>query len=114
MLTPFPLLAARETIQDVKVMGYDIAEGTMVLTNAWALARVPKTWTDPEEFWLERFLNNSIDFKGHDYEFIPFGSRRRSCPGISFAMPVVVLVLANLVENLTGHCKTGLRERTWM
>ncbi|EEF51901.1 cytochrome P450 736A117 [Ricinus communis] len=97
--TPFPLLAARETIQDVKIMGYDIAAGTMVLTNAWAMARDPKTWTKPEEFWPERFLNSCVDFKGHDHEFIPFGSGRRGCPGISFSMSIIELVLANLVKN---------------
>ncbi|KAF2293251.1 hypothetical protein GH714_040615 [Hevea brasiliensis] len=97
--TPFPLLAPRESTQDVKIMGYDIAAGTMLLINAWGLARDPKYWSKPEEFWPERFLNNSVDFRGHHLEFIPFGAGRRSCPGIPFAMPIIETMLANLVKK---------------
>ncbi|XP_065879089.1 cytochrome P450 736A117-like [Euphorbia lathyris] len=104
---PFPLLAARETTQDVKLMGYDIAAGTMVITNAWAMATDPKRWTRPEEFWPERFLNNPIDFKGQDFEFIPFGAGRRGCPGISFSVPIIELVLANLVHNFNWELPGG-------
>jgi cytochrome P450 len=99
MHAPVPLLIPREAIQDVRVMGYDIAAGTQVLINAWAIARDPLTWEDPEEFRPERFLNNSIDLKGHDFEFIPFGAGRRGCPGILFAMNVNELALANVVHS---------------
>ncbi|EEF51900.1 cytochrome P450, putative [Ricinus communis] len=109
LYSPLPLLGPRETIQDVKVMGYHIAAGTMVLTNGWAISRDPKTWTKPEEFWPERFLNNSIDFRGHDFEFIPFGTGRRGCPGVSFALPVVELVLANLVKNFEWALPDGAK-----
>ncbi|WCJ36158.1 cytochrome P450 family 71 subfamily A polypeptide 25 [Euphorbia peplus] len=104
---PFPLLAARETTQDIKLRGYDIAKGTMVITNAWAMANDPNTWTKPEEFWPERFLNNPIDFKGQDFEFMPFGAGRRGCPGISFSVPIIELVLANLVHNFNWELPGG-------
>ncbi|XP_050224550.1 cytochrome P450 736A117-like [Mercurialis annua] len=107
--TPFPLLAPRETTQDVTVMGYHISAGTMVLTNAWAIARDPQTWKKPEEFLPERFENNGIDFKGHDFEFIPFGAGRRGCPGVSFAMPVVELVLANIVKSFEWELPDGVK-----
>ncbi|KAL7238354.1 hypothetical protein ACSBR2_004453 [Camellia fascicularis] len=77
--TPIPLLVPRESTQDIKVMD-------------------PFTWKDPEEFRLERFLNTSIDFKGHDFELIPFGARR-GCPGKLFAMHVNELALANVVHK---------------
>ncbi|KAG5537007.1 hypothetical protein RHGRI_024445 [Rhododendron griersonianum] len=66
--TPAPLLIPRESIQDVHIMGYDIAAGTRVLINAWAIGRDPLSWEDPEEMRPERFLNSSIDFKGQDFE----------------------------------------------
>lgn len=28
------------------------------------------SWDEPEEFRPKRFLNSSIDFKGHDFEFL--------------------------------------------
>ncbi|CAL5362061.1 unnamed protein product [Camellia sinensis] len=99
MHPPIPLLVPRESIQDAKVMDYDIVAGTQVIVNAWAIARDPLSWEDPEEFRPERFLNSSIDFKGHNFEFIPFGAGRRGCPGILFAMNVDELALASVVHK---------------
>ncbi|KAH7866357.1 hypothetical protein Vadar_019314 [Vaccinium darrowii] len=99
LCTPVPLLIPRESIQDVNVMGYDIAAGTQVLINAWVIGRDPLSWEDPEEFRPERFLNSSIDFKGQDFELIPFGGGRRGCPGILFAANVNELALANVVHR---------------
>ncbi|KAF5817265.1 putative cytochrome P450 [Helianthus annuus] len=95
--TPAPLLISRESTQDVKLMGYDISAGTQVIINAWAIGRDPSQWEEPEMFCPERFLNNSIDYRGHNFEYIPFGAGRRGCPGIHFAIVVNELVLANLV-----------------
>ena len=74
---PIPLLVPREASQDVKINGYDIATGTMAMINAWAIGRDPATWDQPEEFKPERFLNSSVDFRGHDFQLIPFGADMR-------------------------------------
>ncbi|PWA84083.1 cytochrome P450 [Artemisia annua] len=95
--TPIPLLVPRESTQDVKLLGYDIPSDTQVIINAWAIARDPSTWKEPNEFRPERFLNSPIDYKGLHFEFIPFGGGRRGCPAIQFAMVINELVLANLV-----------------
>ena len=42
-----PLLVPQKSAQDVKIKGYDIAAGIMVLTNAWAIARDPSLWENP-------------------------------------------------------------------
>ncbi|XP_052182542.1 cytochrome P450 736A117-like [Diospyros lotus] len=106
---PIPLLVAREARENVKLMGYDIDAGTTVITNAWAIGRDPTLWDEPEEFRPERFENSDIDFRGYDFQLIPFGAGRRGCPGISFAMVVNELVLANLVHKfeweLPGEAK---------
>ncbi|KAL4634200.1 hypothetical protein ACB092_04G182100 [Castanea dentata] len=96
---PIPLLIPRNSIQDAKIHGYDIAADTQVIINAWTIARDPTLWDEPEEFQPERFLTSSIDFKGHDFQFIPFGAGRRGCPGISFSITTIELVLANLVHK---------------
>ncbi|KAK9108253.1 hypothetical protein Syun_024264 [Stephania yunnanensis] len=88
----------REAITSATVNGYHIPAKTRVLINAWAIQRDPEVWDRAEEFVPARFLNAGIDFKGHEHhEFLPFGSGRRSCPGLSFALATLELATANLL-----------------
>ncbi|XP_057787919.1 cytochrome P450 71A8-like [Salvia miltiorrhiza] len=96
---PLPLLVPRVATKDVQIKGFDISAGTMVMINAWAIGRDPVSWDEPEKFMPERFLNSSIDFRGLDFELIPFGAGRRGCPGITFAVVAMELLLANLVHK---------------
>ncbi|XP_021720178.1 cytochrome P450 71A26-like [Chenopodium quinoa] len=104
---PLPLLVFRESSQDVKVNGYDIAAGTQVIINAWTIQRDSASWEEAEEFHPERFLNSSVDFRGQDFEFIPFGAGRRSCPGISFGIVDAELVLATLTYEFNWKLPEG-------
>ncbi|KAJ7956144.1 Cytochrome P450 [Quillaja saponaria] len=93
-----PLLVPRETLSSVKFGGYDIPQKTRVFVNSWAIQRDPEIWERPEEFLPERFENSQVDFKGHDFEFIPFGAGRRGCPGMSFGIASAEYVMANLLH----------------
>ncbi|KAK9069937.1 hypothetical protein SSX86_010335 [Deinandra increscens subsp. villosa] len=95
--TPAPLLIPRESMQDIKLMGYDIAAGTQMIINAWAIGRDPDLWEEANEFRPERFLNNSINYQSSQFEWLPFGAGRRSCPGMQFSVPAIELALANIV-----------------
>ncbi|PWA40748.1 cytochrome P450 71A2 [Artemisia annua] len=95
--TPLPILVPHESRQDVNLMGYDIPQGTQVMINVSAIARDPLLWDEPDKFKPERFLNSSIDYKGFDFELLPFGAGRRGCPGIEFTAAINELVLANIV-----------------
>ncbi|XVF60190.1 hypothetical protein PTKIN_Ptkin08bG0024500 [Pterospermum kingtungense] len=92
-----PLLAPRETTASVKLGGYDIPSNITVFINAWAIQRDPNLWEKSEEFIPERFENSSVDFKGQDFHFIPFGLGRRGCPGMPFAVLSIEFVVANLL-----------------
>ncbi|KAJ8615510.1 hypothetical protein MRB53_034882 [Persea americana] len=92
-----PLLVPRESTRDVVIRGYHIPAKTRVFINAWAIGRDPKSWENAEEFLPERFVNNSVDFKGQDFQLIPFGAGRRGCPGIAFGISSVEISLANLL-----------------
>nr|CCO62222.1 putative cytochrome P450 monooxygenase [Actaea racemosa] len=105
---PAPLLLPRETTESCIVQGYEIPAKTKVFINAKSIATDPKSWENPQGFRPERFLDNPIDFRGLDYEFIPFGTGRRGCPGISFGLVLIELVLANLLYSFNWELPQGV------
>ncbi|KAE9606389.1 hypothetical protein Lal_00013577 [Lupinus albus] len=105
---PVPLLMPRENKERSKINGYDIPPKCKVLINAFAIGRDPKYWNEPESFIPERFLNSSIDYKGKDFEFIPFGAGRRICPGITFAIQNMELPLATLLYHFDWKLPNGM------
>lgn len=107
MYPPLPLLITRETRNKCHIAGYEVPERTLVYVNAWAVHRDPEKWKDPEEFCPERFLESDIDFRGHDFELIPFGTGRRICPGIHMGVATVEVVLANLLYSFDWEMPQG-------
>ncbi|XP_050207005.1 dimethylnonatriene synthase-like [Mercurialis annua] len=98
---PGPLTGIREALEDCNINGYFVAKGTRLIINIWKLQRDPRVWKNPDEFQPERFLttHSDIDVWGQNFEFIPFSSGRRSCPGITFGLQVVHLTLARLLQG---------------
>lgn len=94
---PVPLLIPRETIAAVELGGYYIPAKTRVFVNAFAIQRDPEFCDKPEEFFPDRFEDNSVDFQGQDFQFIAFGGGRRGCPGVNFAVAAAEYELANLL-----------------
>ncbi|XP_008810927.2 cytochrome P450 71A1-like [Phoenix dactylifera] len=105
---PVPLLLPRESMDDCQIQGYQVPKKTRVLINAWAIGRDSKYWEAPEEFRPERFLSNTVDFRGNDFQFIPFGAGRRICPGMNFAVATLELALANLVLRFNWELPSGM------
>ncbi|GKV50984.1 hypothetical protein SLEP1_g57662, partial [Rubroshorea leprosula] len=107
---PVTLLAPREAITRFNISGYTIDRKTRIQVNVWAIGRDPNVWENPQEFYPERFLDSPFDFKGQNYEFLPFGSGRRICPGLRKAVAIVELTLANLLYCFDWKMPEGMTE----
>ncbi|KAH6791440.1 hypothetical protein C2S51_006446 [Perilla frutescens var. frutescens] len=98
-----PMIGLHSSSEDCTLStGHHIPSGTRLLVNIWKIQRDEKLWEEPLEFRPERFLTSHKDLDmrgGHNFEFTPFGSGRRSCPGSSLALQIVHSTLASLL-----HC----------
>uniref|UniRef100_A0ACD5ZNV2 Uncharacterized protein n=1 Tax=Avena sativa TaxID=4498 RepID=A0ACD5ZNV2_AVESA len=109
---PSPLLLPRRCGGTrTQVLGFDVPEGAMVIVNAWMIGRDPAYWDDPDEFSPERFDQNGRDFKGVDFEFIPFGAGRRICPGMAFGLAHIHLALAAMVYHFDWKMPDGMEPK---
>lgn len=103
-----PLLLPHESIEDCTVDGFHIPKGSRVLINIWAIGRDPDTWVEPEKFKPERFQGSNIDLRGRHFQLLPFGSGRRSCPGLQLGLTVVRLMVAQLVHCFNWELPNGM------
>jgi len=108
LFPPSPLLLPRVTMETCNIEGYEIQAKTIVHVNAWAIARDPENWEEPEKFFPERFLESSMELKGNDeFKVIPFGSGRRMCPAKHMGIMNVELSLANLIHTFDWEVAKG-------
>ncbi|XP_073026210.1 cytochrome P450 83B1-like [Primulina eburnea] len=110
LFPPIPLSVPRESLEKFTIDGYEIPAKTMVYVNFHAIGLDPEYWENSTEFIPDRFLNSTIDYKGHDFGLLPFGSGRRGCPGMNFGIASVELALANLLYSFDWELPHGMKE----
>ncbi|MBA0757505.1 hypothetical protein Gotri_020602, partial [Gossypium trilobum] len=106
---PGPITGIREAMQDCCIAGYDVPKGTRLIVNLWKLQRDPRVWENANEFRPERFMTTHVDFdvKGQNFEYMPFSSGRRSCPGMTFGLQVVHLTVSKLIQGFDIRVAEG-------
>jgi len=101
-LHPAAPIAHRQSSEAMVVRGFTVPPQTAVFINIWAIGRDPASWEEPLAFRPERFMPGGaaegLEPRGQQFQFMPFGSGRRGCPGMGLALQSVPAVLAALVQ----------------
>lgn len=101
-LHPAAPIAHRQSSEEMVVRGFTVPPQTAVFINVWAIGRDPAYWEEPLAFRPERFMPGgaaeSLEPRGQHFQYMPFGSGRRGCPGMGLALQSVPAVLAALVQ----------------
>lgn len=106
---PAPLLVPHKAGKDVEICGYVVPKNAQILFNVWAMSRDEKVWEKANSFMPERFLDKEIDFRGRDYELIPFGAGRRICPGLSLANRTIHVILGSLIRSFEWKLENEMK-----
>ncbi|XP_038874677.1 geraniol 8-hydroxylase-like [Benincasa hispida] len=112
---PAPLLLPHKAKHDTEIIGgFEIPKNAQLLVNVWKIGRDKSVWEDADLFKPERFLGlgSKVDYKGRDFELIPFGSGRRICPGLPLATKMVHWILGSLIHSFHWRLEDGIKPET--
>src|SRR6185295_2674585 len=85
---------ARKLTAPLRIAGYDLPAGTLVLASITGLHAREDLYEDAAAFRPERFL----DEPPGTYTWIPFGGGVRRCLGAAFAMLEMKIVIRSILE----------------
>ncbi|XP_047326721.1 flavonoid 3'-monooxygenase CYP75B137-like [Impatiens glandulifera] len=104
---PAPLLVPHCPSESCTIGGYTILKGTIVFINVWAIHRDPSFWENPLKFDPQRFIKSKLDYSGNDFNYLPFSSGRRICPGIEIAEKMFLYLIASLIHSFVWKLSDG-------
>ncbi|GLJ29864.1 hypothetical protein SUGI_0590240 [Cryptomeria japonica] len=104
-----PLLVPHSPDKTCQISGYVIPKGAEIMINVWKIQRNPEVWKNPLVFDPERFMQDphKWEYNGREFDYIPFGSGRRICAGISMATRMVHYTLASLLHSFDWSLQSG-------
>ncbi|TYJ07505.1 hypothetical protein E1A91_A11G008700v1 [Gossypium mustelinum] len=91
-----PLLLPHVPSETTIIGGYTIPKGC-------------RLWDDPLRFQPERFLETDINHWDNNFRYLPFGSGRRMCVGISMAKKMAALLVSSLVHSFEWRLPEGTK-----
>lgn len=104
LFPPIPLLT-RVATQDVVLGGYRIPKRTEIYLSLQHTHRQPDVFPEPTRFKPERW--RTID--PSPYDFLPFGTGSRTCPGMALAKLQMKLLLAMMLQRFRLETPRGTR-----
>ncbi len=92
-IRPVVFNVARVIHRPVELAGYSLPAGVTVAPAIGLVQACPNSYPDPTRFVPERFISHRVN----PNTWIPFGGGNRRCPGASFAMFEMRVVLRELL-----------------
>ena len=92
----------RQPKTDVKLGGYRVPEGSLVMLPQWVVHRDPRYYDDPEVFDPDRWTPERRRQRP-TYAFFPFGGGPRICIGKQFSLLEARLILGVLLQRFDLH-----------
>ncbi|KAJ7157117.1 cytochrome P450 [Mycena filopes] len=77
--------------------GFFIPKGAVIIPNNWLFYRDSNTYSAPENFSPERFIETPTHAKERDPRDMLFGYGRRVCPGVHLANASIWIVFASIL-----------------
>ncbi|KAH6928465.1 hypothetical protein HPB50_016612 [Hyalomma asiaticum] len=98
-INPFGFM--RRASEDVKVSGYVIPRGSIVIPSLSSVLCDASFWKDPEVFRPERFLVDDGTRAVKPERLIAFSYGKRTCPGETIANVATFLFLTAILQHFT-------------
>ncbi|XP_058043386.1 cytochrome P450 2J2-like [Ahaetulla prasina] len=101
--------APRKSTKDVKMRGYYIPKGTVIVPDLLSVLHDPEQWETPKEFNPNHFLDKDGKFTERE-EFLPFGIGQRACVGEQLARIEIFIFLTSLLRAFSFQLPEGVKE----
>ncbi|XP_072164370.1 cytochrome P450 2U1-like [Diadema setosum] len=103
-----PVQIPHRTRRDVTVAGYHVPAGTYVASNTHFLCSSPELWDKPDEFYPERFLDETGAFdRQREAGMVEFGVGRRACPGEQLSRMELFIMFTFIFQNFIIQLPEG-------
>uniref|UniRef100_T1DLN1 Cytochrome P450 2J2-like protein n=1 Tax=Crotalus horridus TaxID=35024 RepID=T1DLN1_CROHD len=99
----------RQSTKDVKMRGYLIPKGSIIIPDLRSVLLDPEQWETPEEFNPNHFLDKDGKFIERE-EFLPFGIGQRACLGQQLARTETFIFLISLLRAFSFRLPEGVKE----
>ncbi|XP_007439872.2 cytochrome P450 2J5-like, partial [Python bivittatus] len=101
--------APRQSTKDVKMRGYHIPKGTLIIPDLRSVLFDPEQWETPEEFNPNHFLDKEGKFITRE-QFLAFGIGQRVCVGEQLGRIETFIFLTSLLRAFRFQLPEGVRE----
>ena len=93
----------RKLTAPIRIRGWDVPAGTIVVPSIYRVHHRPDLYPDPERFDPERFVGKKPD----PYTYFPFGGGVRRCIGMAFALYEMKIVLSTVLSRARLRLSAG-------